>query len=78
MIHEQWKLKCMLCDSNGWAVLSDCLDYYTYIEPNKDKLKHLRAKIAPDSEGSSDESKEKGKDTQSFVYDSKGEGSYTV
>jgi len=58
-INQQWKMKCGLCDANGWANSQDCVDYFTYIEPNPEKLKEVELKTDPRSEDVVDET-EKG------------------
>lgn len=58
-IDQQWKMKCGLCDANGWANSQDCIDYFTYIEPNPEKLKEVELKTDPHSEDVVDET-EKG------------------
>tara|TARA_A100001388_G_C28590808_1_gene413337 strand:- start:44 stop:295 length:252 start_codon:yes stop_codon:yes gene_type:complete len=54
-IHQQWRMKCLLCDANGWANAQDCIDYFTHIEPNPAKLKEVELKTDPHSEGEVDE-----------------------
>jgi len=38
------RLKCLLCDVEGFADLQDSLDYYTYMNSDKLKLKMLYEK----------------------------------
>lgn len=54
-IHQQWRMKCLLCDANGWANSQDCVDYFTHIEPDAEKLKEVQEKTAPRSEEGVDE-----------------------
>ncbi len=38
LFETELKVKCDLCDIDGFADLKDSIDYYTYIEHNLDKL----------------------------------------
>ena len=53
-IDQQWKLKCVLCDANGWANSQDCIDYFSYIEPNLAKVKEIKLRTAPTGEDEGD------------------------
>ena len=75
-IHQQWKLKCLLCDADGWADAQDCLDYYTNIEPDTIKLKEVKKKIAPSGEEDEEESDDEEEGDGFNIQPSESEGSY--
>jgi len=44
----------VLCDANGWANSQDCIDYFSYIEPNLAKVKEIKLRTAPTGEDEGD------------------------
>jgi len=52
-VETHWKLKCVLCDVNGFMDSEEALDYFTHIDPCEDKVEEIRSRLAQGEKGSS-------------------------